>query len=67
MGNFEVFSENVLVCFLQGSTKMHRPDNALSVQNFNWLQQMCLNQFELVTKFQVKSQHSGSKAIFLCC
>lgn len=51
----KVFSENVLACFLQGSTKMCRTNNILSVQNFNYLQQMCLNEFELkLPSFKLK-------------
>lgn len=34
---------------------MHRTDIRLSVQNFNWLQQMCLIEFELkLSSFKLK-------------
>lgn len=47
MSKLKIFTENVLFCFLQGSTKICRTDNTLSVQNFNWLQQIYLTEFGL--------------------
>lgn len=53
-----------MVCFPQGFTEICRTNNTSFVQNFNWFQQMCLDELEVI-EFQVKISYSSTKAVLL--